>query len=80
MHAHADTQVFDALRASADALVARAHGRGEQAALVLVDRVGTIVSVLGDDDAVALDAATRRARTAAISLRRCSTESSATAI
>lgn len=65
MHAHTDTQLFEALRASADALVARAHGRGEQASLVLVDRAGKVVSVLGDDDVFAREAATRRARAAA---------------
>ena len=60
-----DTQLFDALRARAVDLVVRAHGRGEALSLVLVDRSGEIVSVLGDDHTAALRMATRRARAAA---------------
>jgi glc operon protein GlcG len=65
MLTHTDTQLFEAVRAGADAFVARVRGGGEAATLVLVDRMGAIVSVLGTDDLIARDAATRRARTAA---------------
>jgi len=65
MHASNDTLLFDALRARAVEVVQRAHGRGEELSLVLVDRSGEVVSVIGDDHSAALRMATRRARAAA---------------
>jgi glc operon protein GlcG len=60
-----DTLLFDVLRARAVEVVLRAHGRGEALSLVLVDRSGEVVSVVGADPATARRTATRRARAAA---------------
>lgn len=60
-----DTLLFDVLRARAVEVVLRAHGRGEALSLVLVNRSGEVVSVVGDDHATARRTATRRARAAA---------------
>lgn len=65
MNTAPDTQLFDALRARAADLVLRASSRGEALSLVLVDRAGEVVSVLGDEHSAALRMATRRARAAA---------------
>lgn len=64
-HTAHDTLLFDALRARAMEVVRSAHGRGEELSLVLVDRAGEVLTVMGDEHSSGRRMATRRARASA---------------